>query len=110
MLESTTTAALVAACYDATMACYWANAAEPYSHAAYQFASDRRDRLVAAVADGNDEIERRWADALFDIYFDGQAHAAKVFADIRAEVAAERVAHAAAVLADARTIRTGGAR
>jgi hypothetical protein len=77
--HNTLTLALVAACYAAAMDGYRINGEEPYRHDLYTVAEDRRRRLVAAVADGDDELARRWDDALFDITNDGEHHAQRVF-------------------------------
>jgi hypothetical protein len=64
-----------------------ANAAQPYVHADYEAHEQRLYRLVAVLADGNEELEDAFNDALFDITHDGVAWMRKVFADIARDVA-----------------------
>ncbi|ATN94065.1 hypothetical protein J4U01_gp093 [Mycobacterium phage Kumao] len=69
---------------------YEANAAQPYVHEVYQAHEDRIFRLVAALADGDDDLERLFNDALFDITFDGVDWARKVYRDLKAELESAR--------------------
>ncbi|ABE67413.1 hypothetical protein PBI_CHE12_94 [Mycobacterium phage Che12] len=66
---------------------YQANIAEPYNHSVYQFHADRIDRLIAALADGNEALRDGFYEALFDIYDEGVDWVKKVFADISRDIA-----------------------
>jgi hypothetical protein len=60
-----------------------------FDHAQFR-ASDRRDRLVAAVADGDEELGRSFDDVLYDITNEGHSSAQEHFRRIVAELAQER--------------------
>ena len=87
-LDAALTASLIEAIVAENEARYAANAAEPYVHADHQVHEERLDRLVAAVADGDDELEHRFGEALFDIHGSGIAWAKRVFAEIEADIIA----------------------
>lgn len=67
-----------------------ANAAEPYVHAVYADHEERIGRLVALIADGDDVLEERFYEALFDITYDGVHWALDTFRLMAREVEAER--------------------
>ena len=91
MTENLTTG-LITAAYDAQMACYDANAAEPYSHDVYAAADARRQRIVDMLADGDDQLAGKFGDALFDITHEGADSAVRAFNAIRAELLDSRAA------------------
>jgi hypothetical protein len=64
-------AALIAVIHDENVARHRANAAEPYVHADYEHHESRIHRLVAALADGDEQLEDAFYEALFDITLDG---------------------------------------
>jgi len=95
------TDALLVAIHAANLRRDEANAAEPYVHAAYAAVEARIDRLVAVLADGDEELADAFGQALFDITHDGLAHLRRVFADIVREQAAQRELDAIAAAHDA---------
>lgn len=62
-----------------------ANAAEPYRHEVYAEHEARIDRLVAALADGDEWLDAAFSEALFDITYDGLAWARRVWSEMVAE-------------------------
>lgn len=84
MTEELTTA-LIEAIHAANLARFEANAAHPYDHSVYENHANRVRRLVAALADGNEQIEYRFNDALYDIVWDGLEWMKKVYAEIKEE-------------------------
>lgn len=64
-------AALITVIHDENVARHKTNGAEPYVHADYEVHEQRIHRLVAALADGDEELEDSFYEALFDITLDG---------------------------------------
>lgn len=87
---SALTDALFEAINTANLARSAANAAEPYAHDDYEAQEKRLERLVAVLADGDDDLADAFSDALFDITHDGVAWARKVFDDIKRELEDDR--------------------
>jgi len=108
-LNDDLTTALIDACYDAMMECYAENAREPYVHARYQVADDRRTRLVDALCDGNEELRYRWDNALFDITHSGYGWARQTFAAIKLNVEVDFIEGAMCAISDYRSHRVLGA-
>lgn len=104
-LNDELTTALIDACYDAMRECYAENAREPYVHASYQVADDRRTRLVDALCDGNEELRRRWDDALFDLFDSSYGWARQTFAAIKLNVEVDFIEDAMCAISDYRAAR-----
>lgn len=103
-LNTTLEDALVEAIWAAHMACYEANArwGTPGSARAYDEANARRLRLVAALADGDVDLEYWVNDHIFDLTDEGPAWLGQMVRNHRAYLAQDRVETAMCILADAR--------
>jgi hypothetical protein len=77
------TAALIAVIHDENMARHLANCRMPYQHATYEHHESRIHRLCAALADGDEQLEDAFYEALFDITYDGVSWMRDVFYNLR---------------------------
>lgn len=87
--EKLMVAALVE-CHTENLARADANAAEPYVHATYTVHEARIKRLVAVLADGDDDLYDLFYEALFDITLDGLVHMFETFTSIVRDLDAQR--------------------
>lgn len=81
---------LLTTIHDENLKRHEANAADPYVHGVYAEHEDRIYRLIEALCDGDDELARRYGEALFDMTYDGVIWQSNVFASMVQALAEER--------------------
>ena len=98
--------ALIDGIWEAYRATYEANAVwetSPGAQRRYDEASARKDRLIAALCDGDEELRYWLADHIFDLIDEGPAWLGDMFRQKRSWLAQERVEDALCVLSEVRS-------